>query len=333
MSLRDKGAPRARAASEKAFELYLRGMQLRAEAGALRQAHAFFVQSLDADPEFAAAWAERGRIERVLGKFEDPSHWPRPRRPCEQALVLDPDNGAAQYYLAQHEIDLGRVGDSLARLLDRGWQRRAEPHVFAALVHACRYGGLLDASVAAHRAAVRLDPTVATSVLHTYYHQGAFEQALDELHRSTDPFEARLLGAMGRTAEAIPAAEREEVRYAAIPLLRAFATAMRAGLQGRFDEAREAMRPFEHRTNSDGEMLFYVAEIYALVGDTDRAFATSRRAVDSGFLCAAAFERDTYLAPLRATAAWAPLMARVAAAQAEVWRVFDQHRGRALLGL
>ena len=65
---------RARSAgNEKAFELYLRGMQLRAEAGAWRQAHAFFVHSLDCDAEFAAAWAERGRIERVLGKFEDPS--------------------------------------------------------------------------------------------------------------------------------------------------------------------------------------------------------------------------------------------------------------------
>ena len=139
LSLRDKGTPRARAASEKAFELYLRGMQLRAEAGALRQAHAFFVQSLDADPGFAAAWAERGRIERVLGKFEDPSQLTQAEASLKQALALDPDNGAAQYYLAQHEIDLGRVGDSLARLLERGWQRRAEPHVFAALVHACRY--------------------------------------------------------------------------------------------------------------------------------------------------------------------------------------------------
>ena len=333
LSARDRGTPRARAGSERAFELYLRGMQLRAEAGAWRQAHAFFVQSLDCDPGFAAAWAERGRIERVLGKFGDPSQLARAEASLRQALELDPDSGAAQYYLAQHEIGLGRVGDSLARLLERGWQRRAEPHVYAGLVHACRYGGLLDASLAAHRAAVRLDPTVATSVLHTYYHQGAFEQALDELHRSSDPIEARLLGAMGRTAEAIPAAEREEVRYAAIPLLRAFATALRAGLQGRADEARESMRPFEHRPNSDGEMLFYVAEVDALVGDTDRAFERLDQAVDSGFLCAAAFERDTYLAPLRATTAWAPFMARVTAAQAEVWRVFDQHRGRALLGL
>ena len=225
LSWRDRRAAKASAANEKAFEFYLRGMQLRAEAGALRQAHAFFVHSLERDPEFAAAWAERGRVERVLGKFEDPSLRAEAEASLGRALALDPDSAAASYYLAQLEIDLGRAGDSLARLLDRAWQRRAEPQVFAALVHACRYCGLLDASAAAHRAAVRLDPTVASSVLHTYYQQRAWTQALDELHRSSDPFEGRLLAAMGRRDEAIAAARREEDRYAAIPLLRGFATA------------------------------------------------------------------------------------------------------------
>jgi serine/threonine protein kinase len=333
LSTRDRGTPRAHAGSEKAFELYLRGMQLRAEAGAWRQAHAFFVQSLERDPGFAAAWAERGRLERVLGKFEEPSLLAVAEVSLGRALSLDPDNGATQYYQAQLEIDLGRVGDSLARLLDRGWQRRAEPHVFAALVHACRYCGLLDASVAAHHAAIRLDPTVATSILHTYYHQGAFEQALAELHRSSDPLEGRLLGAMGRHEEAIAAALREETRYSAIHLLRAFAAAVRAGLQGNTDEAVAVMRPFEGRAYHDGEMLFYVAEMYALVGHADRAFAMMDRAVAGGFLCAAAYERSVYLAPLRTLEAWPPLRARVGAAQAALWRVFDEHRGPALLGL
>jgi hypothetical protein len=55
--------------------------------------------------------------------------------------------------------------------------------------------------------------------------------------------------------------------------------------------------------------------------------------VDSGFLCVAAFERNPYFEPLRRLPAWAPLVARVAAAQAAVQRVFHAHRGRALLGI
>ena len=55
--------------------------------------------------------------------------------------------------------------------------------------------------------------------------------------------------------------------------------------------------------------------------------------MDAGFLCLPAFERDVYLAPLRATPAWPPLIARAAAAQAAVAEVFSAHRGAALLGL
>ena len=305
LSARDHGAPpRARAANEKAFDLYLRGMQLRAEAGAWRQAHAFFVQSLQHDPTFAAAWAERGRLERILGKFEDPAALAEAESSFRQALALDPDNGAAQHYYAQLEIDLGRVDASLARLLDRAWQRRAEPHIYAALVHACRYGGLLDASVAAHRTAARLDPTVRTSVLHTYYLQGDFPRALEEAHRSSDPFEPRLLGAMGRRDEALAAARREETRFAAVPLLRAFSTGMRAAMEGRRDEALEALQRFVDSRFRDGEGLFYVAEILAMLDLPERAFAMLNRAVDAGFLCLPAFERDAYLAPLRASDDW-----------------------------
>ena len=102
--------------------------------------------------------------------------------------------------------------------------------MYAALVHACRYAGLLDESVQAHVLARRLDPAVATSVLHTYYMRGEFERALDESYQSSDPLEARLLAALGRDEEALSAARREEVRFGAYPMLSAFSTAMRAAL-------------------------------------------------------------------------------------------------------
>lgn len=334
LSERDQGAaPPSRTANDKAFDLYLRGMQLRAEAGAWRQAHAFFVQSLQHDPAFASAWAERGRLERILGKFEDPTALTEAESSFRQALAIDPDHGAAQHYYAQLEIDLGRVDAALARLLDRAWQRRAEPHIYAALVHACRYGGLLDASVAAHRTAARLDPTVPTSVLHTYYMQGDFARGLEEAHRSSDPFEARLLGALGRRDDALAAARREETRFAAAPLLRAFSTGMRAALEGRRDEAMAALQQFTDARFRDGEGLFYVAEMLALLDLPDRAFAVLNRAVDAGFLCRPAFERDVYLAPLRAHDEWRRLVSRLTVSQTVVSREFDRGRGRALLGL
>lgn len=325
-------APR-REIGRKAFDLYLRGMQLRSEATGWRQARAFFEQSLQVDPSFAAAWAERGRLDGILGKYEDPERLARAESALLHALDLDPACGAAQYYLAQLEVDLGRLEDALARLLDRVHQHRAEPHVYAALVHGCRYAGLLGESVAAHGLARRLDPTIHTSVLHTYYMQGDLARVVEEAHQSSDPIEARALGALGRESEAIAAARREEARFASVPRLRAFSTGLRAAFEGRPDEALAALEPFETQGFRDGEGLFYVAEIYARLNDADRALRFLDRAVDAGFVCLPGFERDVYLAPLRGTAAWNVRIEHLAARQRDVAEGFERRGGRSLFRL
>ena len=210
---------------------------------------------------FAPAWAERGRLERLFGKYEDPAQLARAESSFLRALELDPENGAAQDHYAQLEIDLGRLDAALARLLDRVRHRRAEPHIYAALVHACRYGGLLDESLAAHRHAQRLDPTFPTTVHHTYYMQGDFARALDEAHHSNDPIEARVLAVMGREAEALAVAQREESRFAAFPVLHAFVSGLRAAIEGRRSDAERDLQPFDTFGFTDGEAFFYVAGI------------------------------------------------------------------------
>ena len=48
----------------------------------------------------------------------------------------------------------------MTRLLDRAQSRTTDPELFAGLVHACRYCGLLDASRAAHERARHLDKLI-----------------------------------------------------------------------------------------------------------------------------------------------------------------------------
>jgi tetratricopeptide (TPR) repeat protein len=325
--------PQARAASAKAFDLYLRGMQLRSESSGWHQAHSFFEQCLSLDPSFAPAWAERGRLERLIGKYEEPSKYADAESTLLHALELDPNDGAAQYYYAQLEIELGRLQNALRRLLERVRQRRAEPHVYAALVHACRYAGLLEESVAAHHLARRLDPTVATSVHHTYYMQGDFPRALDEAHHSNDPVEAWILWALGRRDEALAATHREESRFAASSVLSSFTTGLRAAIEGRPDAALAALEPFETIGSSDGESLFYVGGIYATTGYPEKAYAALTRSIDTGFLCLPAFERVDYLAPLRGMETWRSLMGRLKPRHRFVVEEFMRTGGRALLGL
>ena len=334
LSWRDRRAAKSSAANEKAFEFYLRGMQLRAEAGALRQAHAFFVHSLERDPEFAAAWAERGRVERVLGKFEDPSLRAEAEASLGRALALDPDSAAAQYYLAQLEIDLGRVGDSLARLLDRAWQRRAEPQVFAALVARLP---LLRAARRLGRGAPRRRPARsdggqrACSTPTTSSARGA---------RPSTNCTAAAIPSRGGSSPRWDAATRPSpppgARRAATPQSPCCAASPPRSAPAWRATARPPSRPWRRSTTS--------------VTATARCSSTSPRSTPSSARpggrsrcstgpwtaasCAlAAFEHNTYLAPLRSHAAWAPLVARLRAAQASAAKLFDDRRGRLLLGL
>lgn len=163
--------------------------------------------------------------------------------------------------------------------------------------------------------------------------RGDYARAFEEGHQSSDPFEARVLGAMGRTAEAISAARREEDRFAAYPLQRSFATGLRAALEGLHDEAIAALQPFDRPLFNDGEGLFYVAEVYATLGLLDRGHMMLEQAIDSGFLCLAGFETDPYLAPFRGTRRFDELLGRVRSKRDPAVRRFLLGGGRALLGL
>jgi serine/threonine protein kinase len=321
--------PQRKPANTKAYELYLRGMQLRMESSSWRQARSLFEQCLELDPSFAPAWAEQGRLDRVLGKYEDPSLFSQAEAAFERALELDPENGPALHHYAQLEIDLGRVDAAVRRLLKRVRQHRAEPHLYAALVQAYRYGGLLGESLAAHQHAKRLDPSATTSVLHTYYMKGDYSRALEEAHHSSDPFEPRVLGALGRDADAIAAARREEQRFAGYPLMRSFSTGLRAAFEGNRDEAVAALQPFETLA-FEGEGLFYVAQIYARLELLDKAHAILERAAGAGFLCLPAFERDPYLAPLRSRPGWRELLERIRYKQRFVLDEFIRGGGKTL---
>ena len=77
-------------------------------------------------------------------------------------------------------METGRAVEAFVRLLDRARERRADPQLFAGLVRACRYVGLLDASRAAHERARRLDPTINTSVVYTSAMVGDYARVADE---------------------------------------------------------------------------------------------------------------------------------------------------------
>ena len=94
-----------------------------------------------------------------------------------RALELNPDLPLAHTNYAALEVDMARGRDAMVRLLRLARTRESDADLFTGLVLTCRYNGLLDASLAAHHRARLLDPSVRTSVVHTYIMGGQYRRA------------------------------------------------------------------------------------------------------------------------------------------------------------
>ena len=150
----------------RAYELYLRGNELARTYDGLVAARDLYLQSLELDSRFAPAWARLGRCHRVIGKYvaDEPESESRAEDAFRRALALNPRLSIAHKFYAQLEADIGQAERAVVRLLGEASRHGNDPELFAGLVHACRYSGLFDQSIAAHAEARRLDPNVPTGI-------------------------------------------------------------------------------------------------------------------------------------------------------------------------
>ena len=191
--------------NSKAYEHYLRGNQLtqRSIWPAARDA---YLQSLAADDRYAPAWAGLGRVYRLMAKYgTEPGDatLARAEDALRRAVSLDPDLPLAQLVYAQIDVDRGRAEDAMVRMIGRARRHGADARIFAALVHACRYCGLVEASLAAHAYAARLDPTIDTSVMHTYFLQRRYQDVIAESTLLQAYVFVMSIASLGRAAEAL----------------------------------------------------------------------------------------------------------------------------------
>ena len=153
----------------RAYELYLKANGLARTYEGFVNARTLYEQCLELDPNFAPAWAHLGRCHRVIGKYIEttPDSDGRAEHAFVRAIALNPRLSVAHKFYANLEADTGRAREAVIRLLREATRHGNDPELFAGLVHACRYSGLFDESLAAHAEARRLDPNIATSFQQT----------------------------------------------------------------------------------------------------------------------------------------------------------------------
>ena len=318
--------------SSAAYELYLRANEMSRESKEWDGAVKLYERCLTEDPHYAPAWAGAGRMHRMIGKYlekETSERLGRAEQALKRALELNPDLSVAENALAHLEVDLGRAEASMVRLLRRAKDRAADPDLYAGLTQACRYCGLLTASMAANEQARRLDPKVRTSGGHAHFMLGEYERVLEYPSEGIPYMRNLSLVMLGRPQEALQ--DLAAVSLTPGHRLTYFVDALRHTIHGN----REAAAAELERLSDipDGEARFYVARNLAQIEERDKAMSMLAAAVDHGFFCLPALTRDPWLDPLRPTSEFAAVIRRAETRHREALISFLNAEGDRILGV
>jgi TolB-like protein/tetratricopeptide (TPR) repeat protein len=287
-------------ASAEAYQFYLRANEAAHRPDRIPEAIQLYESCLRLDPLFAPAMARLGRCYRYQGKYGEraESTLSLAESLLQRALEINPELGAAHGFLAQLDADRGRAEQAMLRLLGRLEGAPNSPDIYAGLVYACRFCGLLDASVAAHRQAQRFDSQVPTSIAQTYFVLGSYERCLETYRDDLGYVGAIALLFLGKPDEALALiTEREEWRQTQLGLR--FLRGLRAVIEGRPDECVRVTDEARARHQLGGEELFYLARHYAWAQDLDRTVETLGLAVDAGYFNHPTLLHDPWFDSLR----------------------------------
>jgi TolB-like protein len=323
----------------RAYELYLRANELARTYDGLPAARELYMRCLDLDSRFAPAWAQLGRCHRVIGKYIDGSAESESRAEdaLRRALALSPRLSIAHKYYAQLEDDLGRAESAMVRLLGEADRHGNDPELFAGLVHACRYCGLYEQSIAAHAEARRLDPNVPTSLDQTLLMAGDIDVLLGIepariIAGADDGIRVIGLGLAGRRAEARE--KLDEMRHASrIPLFDAWIDYLMAWIEKRGEEMTRLTAMFSGmKINDDPEAIFQEGWLLCDIGEHEAGLSRLQRAVAKGYFVSPTLSTRPQFDSLRDDARFQAVLEAAETGRQRALASFHTNGGPRLLG-
>jgi serine/threonine protein kinase len=329
---------RDRPVSGRAYELYLRAIELgvtTVSGARLREARDLYRSCVEEDPGFAPAWARLGRVCRIMAKYgfdDSGENFQLAGEAFRRAFEANPDLPAAHSYYTYYEIEeLASSPEAMVRLLGRIRDRIVDPEIFNGLVVACRFSGLLEASVAAHERARRLDPRIRTSVHYTYWLLGDYERAMRFDEDEICAVSASCLALLGRDDEA--KAKLTELRQR-IEGVEVFTVGMLlAAIEGRREDAVALSERSLNSGFHDPEGFYLTARCLARVGETDRALTLLERVVASNYGCDESLVRDPWLETLQSEERFLAVVEESRQRRARARAMYLDAGGPALLGV
>jgi len=324
----------------RAYELYLRGNEQARSYGGLEQARESYERCLELDPAFAPAWAHLGRCHRVIGKFITPTadSEVRAEQAFRRALELNPRLSVAHKFYAGLEADMGLSVPALARLLGEAGRHGNDPELFSGLVHACRYCGLYDQSIAAHAEARRLDPNAFTSFDQTLLVSGNVDRLLTidrprHYEGGDQGIVVIALGLAGRREEAKAVLAEMRRVGPAVPVFQTWTEYLLAWLDRRPKDMYLNLGALSTlKIQDDPEAIFQEGWLLCDVGEHEQGIFHLRRGVGKGYFVVPTLANAPAFDEIRGSAAFQQLLADADAGRERALAAFREGGGDRLLG-
>jgi serine/threonine protein kinase/tetratricopeptide (TPR) repeat protein len=323
----------------RAYELYLRANELARTYDGIARARALYQECVDLDPGFAPAWAHLGRCHLVIGRYveESPDSEARAEAALRRALDLAPRLSVAHKFFANLEAGIGQAPRALVRLVAEAQRHGNDPELFAGLVHAGRYCGLYEESIAAHAEARRLDPNVPTSVEQTLLMAEALDRLLAVeqpllVPGAEDGIRIMGLGLAGR---------RDEARHllgglgrgSLLPAFRAWTQYLAAWLDRRPADMVVHLSDLSPlKIQDDPEAIFLEGWLLCDAGEHQSGLDHLRRAVAKGYYAAPTLSASRHFDPLRGDPAFQAVVSAAEAGRRDALAAFRDAGGEGLLG-
>jgi len=271
----------------EAYRLYLKGMysyDRHTEEG-FQKAISFFQQAIDKDPSFASSYSALANGHLALGGFSLASTsdvLPKARAAANQALQLDDSLSNAHETLASvymAEWNFAGAEKQFRRALELNPNDEGAHQGYGGLLS---YLGRFDEALPEVKKAVELDPLYITHGVvlgNVFYYHGDYDAALKEYNKVLD-MDPNYWLAHGSLA--LTYGQKKMYPQAFTELQKVMATFPHSNvtavlgqlkaLSGAKNEARSIARELLQRSKKEYVSDYWVATIYAALGDNDQAF-------------------------------------------------------------
>jgi hypothetical protein len=243
----------------------------------------------------------------------------------------------AHKFYAHLEADIGQAQTAVVRLLGEANRHGNDPELFAGLVHACRYCGLYEQSIAAHAEARRLDPNVPTGFEQTLLMKGDIDRLLAVLPPrlvagADDGIRVIALGLSGRRDEA--RRKLIDMRQSSrIPVFQTWIEYLTAWLDCRPADMDIRASGFTAlKIQEDPEAIFQEGWLLCDVGEHAAGLPLLQRAVAKGYFVSPTLSRWSQFDALRSDSAFQALLEEAEAGRQRALAAFREAGGERLLG-